>query len=152
MYPLVVIPHFPLPPACWQLLIYFLSLCLFLFSTFPVNGIIYYMAFCVCNTIRFENVELLVTFPRGPPTFFADLVLKMPVLHARDSYRCWEMKVPCTVSQSELPSFHFHPFQNCLMKCFHLEIQKLRSILCLNQNSITYFVNICSYSTMLDTV
>lgn len=89
---------FPPPSSPWQLLIYFLSLCLFLFLTFPVNGIIYYMAFCVCNAIRFENVELLVIFPRGPPTFFADLVLKMPVLHARDSYRCWEVKIPCTVS------------------------------------------------------
>lgn len=84
------------------------------------------MAFCVCNTIRFENVELLVIFPRGPLTFFSDVVLKMPVVHARDSYCCWEVKIPCTVSESELPSFHFHPFSKLFNEVFSLRNTKAK--------------------------
>ena len=61
---------FPPPSSHGQLLIYFLSSWTFPFWIFPGNGIIYYVAFCVCNPIRFENVELLVIFSRWPPTVF----------------------------------------------------------------------------------
>lgn len=45
--PLAVTPPFPLPSNPWQPLVYFPSLRICLFWTFHINGIMWYVAFCV---------------------------------------------------------------------------------------------------------